>query len=662
MPILCSLTHLNLSYGTKTIFRDTGLTINLGDKIGLIGPNGKGKSSLLKTLTGQLTPDISDPPFRFVKTRDDQNPEQSFTVFFIPQEIPLDSKDSVTLKNFIFRFYPQYEKAFFELQKINSLLENPNQSGIEDLIHKQKELFEYLDHEDFWSLLNSYESYLKYFGLDNLDSLVVDLSGGEQKKILLSLGLTSRANLILWDEPTNHLDLESIKLFEGELANVNKAYILISHDRYLLSKLTSKVFHLRFGKVEQYNGSYADYLKFLSDEETTRKKLFEKISNNLRRETDWMRQGIKARGCRSKKRVENYFQLKETLQDIKSKARKSMDFQMAKGGKKTKKLAEFKGISFGHSENSPLFEDLNLTIMKGDKIGLLGPNGVGKTSLVNIITEELRPNKGELYKGPELVIQYFSQKREELSKAKTPYDLLGQGTDSVSLPDGNKKHVTSYMESFLFSREDVHRPIETFSGGEKNRLQLAYNLTLPGDLWIFDEPTNDLDLETLELLEKKLEGFDGSVILISHDRAFLSSVTNKIWLLNNRKIEEFNGGYSQAEPYLEALIYEQQLQNDDEEQEETEQTHPLETEKSQEQLKKKKLSNPEKIRLKNLPSLIKKGEKELEEVQHELSSFDYSQMDQDKTQRLQDLNHKQGHLEEEILGFYEELEDLESRV
>ncbi len=499
-----------------------------------MGLNGKGKSTLFKILTGDLVPDHSSPPFEFNKARGDGDENKRFSLFYVPQELPLDGNRNLTLKEYFFVFYPELKSVY------------------ENSLHQFEEMHG-------WDLIQNYESYLKHFGLPDLNKLVADLSGGEQKKILLSLGLSCRANLILWDEPTNHLDIETIKLFEDELNSTSKAFMLITHDRFLLSKLTRKIFHIQHGRIESFNGSYTDYLAFLEREESSKLHLLDKLKNNLEREQAWMRQGIKARGTRSKKRVENFLDLKSRVSTIKSEAKKNLDLTLQKSGRQTKVLVSFANLTFSYPGYSPLFENITGEIHKGNKIGLLGKNGVGKTTLLKLIRNEMTPVSGAMKTADNLQIQYFSQKRDELEIDTTPHQLLGDGSDFVSLPDGTKKHVASYFESFLFHRDDIHRPLKTFSGGEKSRLQLALNLTRSGDILIFDEPTNDLDLETIGILEEKLTEFQGAVILISHDRAFLSTVTNKVWLLEDQKLQNFEGGYEQVAPYLEALEMERDL-------------------------------------------------------------------------------------------------------
>lgn len=654
MSLLCTLSNIHLHLGTKTLFTGAGFTISFGDQIGLLGLNGKGKSSLFKILSSKVTPDQSTPPFTFDKAKSGGEDNQGFSTFLVPQEMQLTENDTVTIRNYFFKFYPEHKEIHQKLDEINHSLES---SFSESLIDQQKDLLEQLDHLGSWDLIRSYESYLKYFGLKDLDKLVIDLSGGEQKKILLSLGFTAKENLILWDEPTNHLDIETIKLFEDELVSSGKTFIVISHDRYLLGKVCSKIFHIKRGLVESFKGSYIDYLDFLSEQEAARKKLLGRLKNSLSREQAWMRQGIKARGTRSKKRVENFHDLKSKISDVKGEARRALDLTISSSQRKTRSLVEMQEVSFSYP-GKDIFKKLDLDIYKGDRIGLIGKNGVGKTTLVKMILGELKETSGKLKVAEDLNIQYFSQKREEMDEEQTPHNFLTDGSDQVTLADGRTKHVAAYFESFLFSKDDLKRPIKTLSGGEKGRLQLAKNLTKQADIWIFDEPTNDLDLETLQILEDALIQFKGSLILISHDRSFLSNVTNKTWVLNNRTIEQFVGGYGQAESYLEALTLENiLLAQENEEQEQApevaiiEETPPLEVEPT-------KLTNQQKRRLDEIPSLISDLEEQIASIDEVMLKFNFESMDEDTSKLYAELGNKKSSKEEELLELYDEFDQL----
>lgn len=627
MSLLCTLKNIRLSFGPKIIFDNAQISISTGDRIGLLGLNGKGKSTLFKILSGDIVPDHSTPPFEFNKARGDGDESKRFSLFYVPQELPLEGLANISVKDYFFVFHPELKEAY----------------------ETSLDQFEALHG---WDLVQNYESYLKYFGHEDLNKKVADLSGGEQKKILLSLGLSNNANLILWDEPTNHLDIETIKLFEDELDSTSKAFILITHDRFLLSKLTRKIFQIQNGKIESFVGSYTDYLAFLERSEKSKIRLLDKLKNNLEREQAWMRQGIKARGTRSKKRVENFLGLKERVSTIKSEAKKNLDLNLQKSNRQTKVLVSFSDLVFSYPGHSSLFEHISGEIHKSNKIGLLGKNGVGKTTLLKLIKGDIEPLSGKMRTAEGLQIQYFSQKRDEMESDKSPYQILGDGSDFVTLPDGGKKHVSSYFESFLFNRDDIHRPLKTFSGGEKSRLQLALNLTRVGDILIFDEPTNDLDLETIQILEEKLSEFQGAVILISHDRAFLSTVTNKVWLIDQKKLQNFEGGYDQVAPYLEAIEIENQLGD-----EVRGEPKAVETKAAP----KEKLNNKEKKRMETIYEEIETTENKTKIIEEKIASLDFTKLADPKNQELRILTDAQTFLEEKLLQLYEELEDLESR-
>lgn len=629
MSLLCTLKNINLSFGPKVIFNNAQISISVGDRIGLLGLNGKGKSTLFKILTSDIVPDHSTPPFEFNKARGDGDENKRFSLFYVPQELPIEGLSGITLKDYFFIFYPELKSAYeTSLDKFEAL--------------------------HGWDMIQNYESYLKHFGLDDFNKKVGDLSGGEQKKILLSLGLSSSANLILWDEPTNHLDIETIKLFEDELNSSSKAFMLITHDRFLLSKLTRKIFHIQHGRIESFVGSYTDYLAFLERSEHSKLRLLDKLKNNLEREQAWMRQGIKARGTRSKKRVENFLGLKERVSTIKSEAKRNLDLNLQKSGRQTKVLVSFTDLTFAYPTQSTLFENISGEIHKGNKIGLLGKNGIGKTTLLKLIKQDLVPVAGVMKTADNLQIQYFSQKRDEMESDSTPYQILGDGSDVVTLPDGSKKHVSSYFESFLFDRDDIHRPLKTFSGGEKSRLQLALNLTRTGDILIFDEPTNDLDLETIQILEEKLSEFQGAIILISHDRAFLSTVTNKVWMLENKKLQNFEGGYEQVAPYLDALELEREIADES-------RSEPKAVETQAKNIESTKLSNKEKKRLESIYEEIETTEGKTKIIEEKIANLDFTKLADPKNQELKILTDAQTFLEDKLLALYEELEDLEAK-
>lgn len=628
MPSLCQIQNLNLTFGVKTIFKDVSLSINKGDKIGLIGLNGKGKSTLFKVLTQDIKPDKSTPEFIY-----DRN-NQLFSLMHITQNLP--SYD-LNASEYYLAFYPKLQEVHNKLKKIEGQI---SQGEITDsILNKQQNLLDEVESLKGWDIQSSYESYLKRFQVP-IDLPVHKMSGGEQRKIALSVGLSSPHELILWDEPTNHLDLESIKIFEQELINSSKTFILITHDRYLLNDTCNFILHLNNSQLRKFNGKFSQFLEFIEEEEKERLKTLQKLSNTHARELAWTRQGIKARGTRSKKRVERFENLENQIAQIKEGARKKVQMGLMHSGRKSKCLIQSELVSIGHNDNE-LIHEFAFKIFKGDKIAILGQNGAGKSSLVKALAGQLAPLKGEIKRADGLSVTIFDQKREKIDPKLTPKEYIGEKKDFIQTPKG-EVHIHSYLERFLFTSDQINRPIETMSGGERNRLQLAKFMQRPADLWVFDEPTNDLDLETIEVLEQNLIEYDHALILISHDRAFIDNVANKSWLIHNKAIEEFVGGYEQVEPYLTLIEAQKSL------------------------LKEKKLKvtkpNSNKISQKDVISL-EQIEKEIEAVENEIGKLDskLAQIDYND-QRYQETVDQKSHMDDQLQNLMSQWEKLSERI
>ncbi len=548
MTTLLTLQNLSLSYPHKVIFQDITFTLNQGDKIGVLGLNGHGKSSLFKVIAGLANPDTTVPPFIYDKNKD-------FSFFYVPQE--LTNLGEWDIENYFFEFHPEMKVLKRRLDKINSQL-GSGEGDFDKLIMEQSKIYEELHKLGEDKLHAQYLSYLKYFGLENYDRQMSSLSGGEQRKVALSLGLSAPQELILWDEPTNHLDLETIQDFEEELQGSKKTFMIISHDRSLLNNVVDRIIHIQRGKLRSFQGTYEAYLQFLQEDQLRREKELDRLNNMNRRETAWIRRGVQARRTKSKKRIEDYSTLNKTIQDLKAQAHKSVSLDLKSSGRKSKILISAEDLKLQFGERK-LFDGLNFSIAKGDKIALMGRNGVGKSSLLKILLGELNQTSGKVKRLDNLDVGYFSQKREALKDNETPWTMIGEGIDYVISNTGDKRHVASYLENFLFSSDEIKRPIHTFSGGEKNRLQLAQFMKHARDIWIFDEPTNDLDLETIGILEEELRNYEGALIIVGHDRSFINNVTDKCWVLHEGQLENFEAGFSQAEMFLEAIHLEEEL-------------------------------------------------------------------------------------------------------
>ncbi|MBI2521863.1 MAG: ABC-F family ATP-binding cassette domain-containing protein [Bdellovibrio sp.] len=636
MGTLCTLQNLTLTYPHKTIFQNITFTVNEGERIGLLGLNGHGKSSLFKILADVIPPDTTVPPFSFDKNK-------NFSVFIVPQELPI--LEGVSLSDYFFEFYPEFKIIKQQLDQINIKLTSGN-DDFDSLLAKQTQLYEELNKKGEDRIYNSYLSYLKFFGLTDHTQTMSDFSGGEQRKVGLALGLSAPHELILWDEPTNHLDLETIDVFEDELLNSKKTFMIISHDRSLLNNVVDRIIHIQNGKIKSFVGTYLAYLDFLKEAQREREKELDKLSNYQRRETAWISRGARARRTKSKKRIEDYGLLNQKIRELKDQAHKQVELNLKNLGRKTKILvqAESLGLCF---DNKKLFTNLTFKIARGDKIALIGKNGVGKSSLLKLIMGKLQPSAGMVRCAENLSFGLFSQKRENLNPEETPWHLVGEGIDFVISNTGEKRHVTGYLENFLFTPDEIKRPIKTFSGGEKNRLQLAQFMRHAQDIWIFDEPTNDLDLETIGILEEELKNYSGALIVVGHDRTFIENVTDQCWLIHDGGLEIFTGGFSQAEMFLEAITLESDLKNL--------------AEKRNSGSIKDKLSYKDKQRLLVIQSEIEAQENVVTALRTQLASFDYNTMGKENSQSLVSLQQQINHAEKKLDDLINEWVSLEEK-
>lgn len=640
MSILANLQNINLSFGEKIIFDDAAFTISDGDRIGLIGLNGMGKSTLLKIISDNIIPDQSNPSFVF-----DKNKELSIS--YIPQEINIENFQDLGAENFYLAFHPELYQLHQKLSEVEQQLSTNFDN--ESLLYKQDEYHQKINQHHGWTISQSYLSILKRYNF-NFERKINQLSGGELKKLSLAAGLSSLSSLILWDEPTNHLDLETIEKFEDDVQGQGRAFVMISHDRYMLSNICNKIMHIHNGKINLFHGNYIQYLEYLEEQEVERQKQLDKAQNRHRRELAWMRQGIKARGTRSKKRVESFHNIESDIQSLKSQTKKIVNLSLEHSGRKSKKLVHISKGEFFYKQNK-IFEDLNISLFKNDKVALVGLNGQGKTTLVKVITEELQLQNGDFFIADKLKINVFAQNRDALNENKTPFEIIGDGQDFVHMPDGRNLHVNSYLENFLFQSGQVRRPISTLSGGEKNRLQLALFMKEACDLWIFDEPTNDLDIETIEVLERMLKDYKSAVIIISHDRAFLDNIVNKSWVINQRQIETFEGGYTKIAPYLHAIELEQELN-------EIPKNDAIKENNVNEEIEQERMTNKEKMRWKVIEKEIADAEVQLDEYTSKLAQFDFTDMNDDKNALYEELHNGQKKWENTLERLYEKWDDL----
>ncbi|WP_339118632.1 ATP-binding cassette domain-containing protein [Halomonas sp. BMC6] len=517
---LLRLEQLQLAYGTQVLLNRADLTVERGERLALVGRNGTGKSTLLKLVAGDIQADdgtIWRAP--------------GLKIGVLAQELPESS--GMTIFDMVAQGLPEAGELLSEYQH---LINDPDPD-----MNRMATLQTRLEAIDGWSFHQRIDVVLTRLGLPP-DAEMSALSGGWRRRVALARALVSEPDLLLLDEPTNHLDLDTIAWLEEQLLAFNGAVLLITHDRAFLSKLATNILELDRGKLGRYPGVYAEYQERKQHElevESRENALFDK---KLAQEEVWIRQGVKARRTRNEGRVREL----EKMRVERSQRRErqgTANLTVDSGERTGKRVVELKGVTqrFG---DDVILRNVNLEVMRGDRIGFLGRNGAGKTTLLKILLGELAPTEGSVQLGTNLKVAYFDQLRAGLELEKTVYDNVAQGSDRVNV-GGKDRHVMSYLQDFLFTPDRVRQPVKALSGGESNRLLLAKLFTQPANVLVLDEPTNDLDMETLELLEELLLDFDGTLLLVSHDRTFMDNVvTSMLAFEGEGRVREYVGGYT----------------------------------------------------------------------------------------------------------------------
>ncbi|WP_081135139.1 ATP-binding cassette domain-containing protein [Halomonas sp. BC2] len=517
---LLRLEQLQLAYGTQVLLNRADLTVEKGERLALVGRNGTGKSTLLKLVAGDIQADdgtIWRAP--------------GLKIGVLAQELPESS--GMTIFDMVAQGLPEAGELLSEYQH---LINDPDPD-----MNRMATLQTRLEAIDGWSFHQRIDVVLTRLGLPPEAEMSV-LSGGWRRRVALARALVSEPDLLLLDEPTNHLDLDTIAWLEEQLLAFNGAVLLITHDRAFLSKLATHILELDRGKLGRYPGVYAEYQERKQHEleiESRENALFDK---KLAQEETWIRQGIKARRTRNEGRVRAL----EAMRNERSQRRErqgTANLTVDSGERTGKRVVELKGVSQYFGDDT-ILRNVNLEVMRGDRIGFLGRNGAGKTTLLKILLGELAPSEGSVQLGTNLKVAYFDQLRAGLELEKTVYDNVAQGSDRVTV-GGKDRHVMSYLQDFLFTPDRVRQPVKALSGGESNRLLLAKLFTQPANVLVLDEPTNDLDMETLELLEELLLDFDGTLLLVSHDRTFMDNVvTSMLAFEGEGRVREYVGGYT----------------------------------------------------------------------------------------------------------------------
>ena len=635
---LLNLLNAYLGFGDFPLLDHTELHIEPNERVCLVGRNGAGKSTLMKVLAGEVQ--LDDGKLIF---------EKDIVVARLEQDPPRHIQETV---------FEYVAEGIVHLSDLLKQYHHISQQMLTDysdeLLAKLSQVQAQLEHNNGWQFENRIQDTLKLLELDP-DKKLCELSGGWVRRAALARALVANPDILLLDEPTNHLDVEAITWLEDLLLNFKGSIIFISHDRSFIRKMATRIVDLDRGKLVSYPSNYDLYLETKAEDlrvEALQNELFDK---KLAQEEVWIRQGIKARRTRNEGRVRALKKLREerrNRREVQGKAKIQLDTTARSG----KIVFEIENASY-EVEGKTLLKDFSATIQRGDKIALVGPNGCGKTTFIKLLLGELQPTSGTIRCGTKLDIAYFDQYRAELDLEKTVMDNVADGKQDIEV-NGVKRHVLGYLQDFLFLPKRAMTPVKALSGGERNRLLLAKLLLKPNNFLILDEPTNDLDVETLELLEELLADYQGTLLIVSHDRQFIDNTVEECFFFEgNGVLNQYIGGYFDAKQQQENYHASQASQLQNQKKNELLAAEPAKQEKPKAEAKKVKLSYKEQRELEALPAQMEALEAEIESLQTEISSADFFSKEVAYTQeKLQALANKEAELEQA----FERWEVLES--
>ncbi len=621
---LIRLHDVQLGFGGPLLFESLSLSIERGERICLLGRNGSGKSTLMKLIAEELQPDDGDI------TR-----QQALVVTRLVQEVP------DTLRGTVF------DLVSAGLGDVGELVRRYHQIGLQLAADEtQLNLLSQIQHEletaDGWQIEQRVEAVISRLSLDP-DTEFDTLSGGLKRRVLLAQALVKEPDLLLLDEPTNHLDIESIDWLESFLIGYPGTLLFVTHDRMFLRRLASRIIELDSGALTDWPGDYDNFLRRKEEMINAQQKANERFDKKLAQEEIWIRQGIKARRTRNEGRVRAL----QTMRKARGQRRETSGqakIIMQEAERSGKLVVEAEGIDYAWEEN-PVIRGFSTRILRGDRIGVIGPNGAGKTTLLNLLLGRLGPDSGKIRLGTKLQIAYFDQLRATLDEEGTVQDNLADGSDTVTV-NGISRHVIGYLQDFLFTPDRARQPVKGLSGGERNRLLLARLFANPSNVVVMDEPTNDLDVETLELLEEKLMEYEGTLLMVSHDRAFLNNVVTSTLVFEGQgKVIEYVGGYDDwlRQRPSRAEVQRVRLNSNSEKSPNSES-------------RTRKLSYKDQRELDSLPQRIEALESELDEIRDQMSETDFYR--QDSTE-IAAAKQQLAATEEALAGAYHRWELLE---
>ena len=512
---------LTKSVGDKTVFRDISFIIHDLDRIGLIGVNGTGKTTLLDVLSGKSGFDGDVSPF---------SAKAGYKIAYLTQEPDFDEEQTVL--DTVLSSDLREIQLIREYELLLTAYDERQQSRLEAVMAE-------MDSLHAWEIESQVKTVLSKLGLTNLSLKVGQLSGGLRRRVQLAQVLLGDADLLLLDEPTNHLDIDTIEWLTHFLKNSKKTVLFITHDRYFLDNISTRIFELDGGRLIEYQGNYQDYVRLKAEQDERDAALLHKKQQLYKQELSWMRRQPQARATKQQARINRFHDLKKDLAGQTTESNLEMNFETSRIGKK---VIEFQNVDFAYDQK-PILSQFSLLIQNKDRIGIVGDNGVGKSTLLNLIAGKLQPQTGQLIIGETVRVAYFSQQIEGLDESKRVINYLQEVAEEVKIGSGTTS-IAELLEQFLFPRSTHGTLIEKLSGGEKKRLYLLKLLLEKPNVLLLDEPTNDLDIATLTVLENFLQGFAGPVITVSHDRYFLDKVASKILAFEDGSIREFFGNYT----------------------------------------------------------------------------------------------------------------------
>jgi ABC transport system ATP-binding/permease protein len=624
---LVTVEQASLAFGDAPLLDHADLTLDPAERVALIGRNGSGKTSLMKAIAGEQALD-GGTIWRAPGVR----------IAFVPQEPQLDLRHTV---------FEAVASGLGTLQALLTAYHNASHdvaTGNESALQRLHDLQHELEHADGWRINSRVDALIDRFGLPG-DAFVRELSGGLRKRVALARALAIEPEVLLLDEPTNHLDIAAIEWLENLLVDSRGTLLLVTHDRRFLDNVATRVVELDRGQLSSFAGTYTEYERRKDEQlhaETVGNARFDKL---LAQEETWIRKGVEARRTRNEGRVRRL----ERLRAERAARRERLgqvSFAVGGGERSGHMVVEMHDVTKAFS-GRPVIQAFSTRVLRGDKIGLIGPNGSGKSTLLKLIVGELEPDSGTIRRGARLAIAYYDQMREQLDDEATLIDTISQGADYIEI-DGARKHVMSYLSDFLFRPERARAKVSALSGGERNRLLLARLFSRPANVLVLDEPTNDLDLETLELLESLLQDYTGTLFLVSHDRAFLDNVvTQSIAFEGNGVVREYAGGYSDWVRQRRAPP-------------ESVREEPVKRPQSPRPREKTsaKLSYKENRELDALPERIATLESEQAEITRELAD---STLYRDQPERVQALQQRYTQIENDLMACLTRWEELEAR-